>query len=145
MTEYSIERACERLVVDFAYFSDRQDYESLAGLFTPNGTMVRPTGDTLIGRAAIIQSYQSRPATRISRHVCTNIRITVESPNRAHGLTYAIVYSANANQPPEAHFGVKADPRQLIGEFEDEFVRTEEGWRIASRRARFLMNTTSSP
>ncbi len=26
----SIERACERLVLDFAYFSDRQDYESLA-------------------------------------------------------------------------------------------------------------------
>jgi hypothetical protein len=45
------------------------------------------------------------------------------------------------NEPPEGHFGPKADPRQLIGEFEDEFVRTEEGWRIASRCARFLMHT----
>jgi SnoaL-like protein len=141
MTDYSVERACERLVLDFAYFSDSQDYESLAGLFTPNGTMVRPTGDPLVGRAAIIASYQARPAGRISRHVCTNIRITAESPDRARGLTYAVVFSANANQPPEAHFGVKADPRQLIGEFEDEFVRTDEGWRIASRRARFVMNT----
>jgi hypothetical protein len=141
MTKDSIARACERLVLDFAHFSDSQDYESLAGLFAPNGTMVRPSGDSFVGRAAIIESYRSRPAGRITRHVCTNIRITIESADRAHGLTYAVVYSANANQPPEAHFGVKADPRQLVGEFEDEFVRTEEGWRIASRRARFVMHT----
>ena len=135
------ERACERLVMDFAYFSDRQDYESLANLFVADGTMIRPSGDPLIGREAIIKSYQSRAAGRITRHVCTNIRITVESANRARGLRYAVVYSANANEPPEAHFGIKADARQLIGEFEDEFVRTPEGWRIESRRARFVMHT----
>jgi uncharacterized protein (TIGR02246 family) len=141
MINLSIERACERLVLDFAYFSDKQDYEALAALFTPDGTMARPSGDPLVGRAAIMKSYQSRPAGRISRHVCTNIRITVESQDRAHGLTYAVVYSANANDPPEAHFGPKADPRQLVGEFEDEFVRTDEGWRIGIRRARFVMHT----
>src|SRR5262249_5934164 len=116
------------------------DYDGLAALFTSDGTMVRPTGDALVGRDAILMSYQSRPAGRITRHVCTNIRITVDSHDRAHGLTYAVVYSANANRPPEAHFGIQADPRQLIGEFEDEFVLSEDGWRIASRRARFVMN-----
>lgn len=141
MTDITIERACERLVFDFAYFSDRQDYESLAALFTPDGAMTRPAGDVLVGRAAIIDSYRSRGAGRITWHSCTNVRITVESVDRARGLTYAIVYSANANRPPEAHFGIPADPRHLIGEFEDEFVRTEEGWRIAARRARFIMHT----
>ena len=33
MSDIEIERACERLVLDFAYFSDRQDYESLVALF----------------------------------------------------------------------------------------------------------------
>jgi len=141
MKDDAIERVCERLVLDFAHFSDSQDYESLANLFASNGTMVRPSGDLLVGRTAIIQSYRARPAERITRHVCTNIRIIVESSDRAHGLTYAVVYSANADQSPEAHFGVKADPRHLVGEFEDEFVRTEEGWRIASRKARFVMHT----
>jgi hypothetical protein len=28
-----IERACERLVVDFAYFSDRREYDELGALF----------------------------------------------------------------------------------------------------------------
>jgi ketosteroid isomerase-like protein len=141
MTDTSTERACERLVLDFAYFSDRQDYEAVAQLFTLDGTMMRPTGDLLAGRIAIIKSYQSRPADRITRHVCTNIRITVETPDRARGLTYALLYSANANELPEAHFGLRAEPRHLIGEFEDEFVRTQDGWRIAARRARFVMHT----
>jgi uncharacterized protein (TIGR02246 family) len=140
MSDVSIERACERLVLDFAYFSDHQDYERLAALFTPDGTMTRPTGDALAGRDAILKSYQSRPVGRLTRHVCTNIRITVDSPDRASGLTYAVVYSANASRPPEAHFGIQADPRQLVGQFEDEFARTDEGWRIASRRARFVMH-----
>ena len=141
MDDLASERACERLVLDFAHFSDRQDYQSLAELFVPDGIMMRPSGDPLIGREAIVKSYQSRPGGRITRHVCTNIRITVESAHRAHGLTYAVVYSANSNEPPEAHFGIKADARHLIGEFEDEFVRTAEGWRIESRRARFVMHT----
>jgi SnoaL-like protein len=141
MMDVSIERACERLVLDFAYFSDRQDYEALAALFTKHGTMERPSGDTLIGHDAILESYRSRGAGRITRHICTNIRITVESADRARGLTYAVVYSATTSRPPEAHFGIKADARQLIGEFEDEFVRTAEGWRFASRRARFVIHT----
>ncbi len=137
----SIERACERLALDFAYFSDRQDYEPLAALFAPGGMMTRPAGDSLTGREAILHSYRSRPAGRITRHVCTNIRITVESNDRARGITYAIVYSANAGDPPDRHFGVPADSRHLVGEFEDEFIRTEEGWRFAARRARFVMHT----
>ena len=141
MTDIEIERACERLSIDFAYFSDQQDYLALAALFTRDGIMQRPSGDPLTGRAAIIQSYQSRGAGRMTRHICTNVRITVESPDRARGITYAVVYSANTTQVPEGHFGIKADGRRLIGEFEDEFVRTEEGWRIAHRRARFVMHT----
>jgi len=137
----AIERACERLVLDWVDLNDRQDYDSLAALFAADGTMIRPNGDPLAGRSAILKSYQSRPAGRITRHICSNIRITVESGDRARGLSYAVVYSANAGEPAEGHFGIKAEPRQLIGEFEDEFVRTLEGWRFSTRRARFVMHT----
>jgi uncharacterized protein (TIGR02246 family) len=140
MTDISIERACERLVLDFAYFSDANDAESLAALFTPKGTMMRPSGGALLGRAAILESYQSRAPGRLTRHICTNIRITVQAPDRATGITYAVVYNANATRPPEAHFGIKAEPRQLLGEFEDKFVLTDEGWKFAARRARFVMH-----
>ena len=121
----AIERACERLIVDFAYFSDRREYESLGALFTQNGTMTRPSGSVLAGRGEIVRSYKATPAERVTRHICTNIRIVVESADRARGMTYALVYSNNGN------------PR--VGEFEDEFLRTPEGWRIAARTARFVI------
>jgi hypothetical protein len=137
-----IERACERLVLDFVDRSDRQDYEGLAGLFASDAVLVRPNGESLAGPAAILKSYQSRPAGRITRHICTNIRVTVISPERARGISYAVVYSASANEPPESHFGVKAEARHMVGEFEDEFVRTPQGWRFANRRCRFIMHTS---
>jgi SnoaL-like protein len=121
----AIERACERLILDFAYFSDHRKYESLGALFTVDGTMTRPSGVILAGRDAIVTSYQATPADRVTRHVCTNIRIDVESADRARATTYAVVYSNNGN------------PR--VGEFEDEFRRTAEGWRIVSRIAGFVI------
>jgi hypothetical protein len=130
-TTLSDERDCERLVLDFVHFSDRQEYESLAALFATEGVLSRPSGDPLVGREAILKSYQSRPAGRVTRHICTNIRITMESAEGARGSSYALVYSWTANNPPEVK----------VGEFEDEFVRTPEGWRFASRQARFVKNT----
>jgi hypothetical protein len=121
----AIERACERLIVDFAYFSDRREYESLGALFTENGAMTRPSGNVLAGRGEIVRSYKTTPAERVTRHICTNIRIVVESADQARGMTYAVVYSTNGS------------PR--VGEFEDEFLRTPEGWRIAARTARYVI------
>jgi len=137
-----IEHACQRLVLDFVDRSDRQDYEALTALFDSNASLVRPNGEALTGATAILKSYQSRPAGRITRHICTNIRISVLSPERARGFSYAVVYSANANDASEGHFGAKADARVLIGEFDDEFVRTAQGWRFANRRCRFVMHTS---
>jgi len=65
----AIERACERLVVDFAYFGDRREYASLGALFTENGTMIRPTGNVLSGPESIVRSYMSTPAERITRQL----------------------------------------------------------------------------
>jgi hypothetical protein len=137
----NVEQLCTRLVLDYVHFNDTQSYEELARLFAEDGVFIRPNGESINGRDAILHSYRSRPAGRLTRHFCTNIRITPKSTDRASGLTYAVVYSANSNDPQVQHFGRKADPRTLIGEFEDEFVRTAEGWRFASRRARFVMHT----
>lgn len=129
MDKIAAERDCERLVLDFAYFSDRQEYEALVALFTGDGVMHRPNGDRLVGRDAILKAYQARHAGRMTRHICTNIRITIESPERARGFTYAVVYSAAASEPTKSQ----------VGEFEDDFVRTPAGWRFQERRARFVM------
>lgn len=132
---------CERLILDFAHFSDTQNYEAMAELFAADGVLVRPSGDTLTGPAEILRSYTARAGSRITRHLCTNMRITEESADSASGLTYALVFSAAADSSPENHFGIAAEPRQLVGEFHDKFVKTPEGWRFKTRVCRFVMHT----
>jgi len=136
-----IERACERLVVETVYCTDRQDYAGFAALFAPEGTLSRPGGAPLVGPAAIQKTYEARPATRITRHLCTNIRVSVESADRARALTYVLLFAGNSAEPAPDHFGRPADAKQLVGEFEDEFERTPHGWRIRARLARFVLHT----
>lgn len=136
-----IERACTRLVLESAAANDRQDFEEFAALFAPDGILRRPAGEPLQGREAIVESYRSRPTNRVTRHVCTNILIHVDSFETARGLTYVILYTAEGNAASDKKFGLTSEPRRLLGEFEDRFVLYDGGWRIAERRARFVMHT----
>lgn len=135
-----IEHACTRLVLESVAANDRQDYEAFAALFTSDGLLHRPAGSPLVGHEEIIASYRVRPASRITRHICSNILVTIDSPESARAATYVVLYTADSSQA-DKHFGAKCDPRTLIGELEDRFSLTASGWRIAERRARFVMHT----
>jgi hypothetical protein len=137
-----IERACTRLVLESAAANDRQDFEAFAALFTPDGVLYRPAGEPLVGPEAILESYYVRPANRVTRHLCTNILIYADSAEAARGLTYVILYSADSSGAGDKKFGLTSDPRKLLGEFEDRFVLSRGVWRIAERRARFVMHTS---
>ena len=137
----AIERACEQLVIDSATFNDHKDWVSLAALYAPEAVVTRPTGDQLVSREAIEASYAAGPPDRVTRHFCTNLRVHVDSPTTAHATTVVLIVFGDGTQEPDGPFGVTANERQLIGEFADLFVRTEEGWRIASRHAYMVMHT----
>lgn len=34
-----------------------------------------------------------------------------------------------------------ADEKQLVGEFRDEYARTDDGWRIAKRKGKIVFST----
>jgi hypothetical protein len=135
-----IEHACTRLVLESVAANDRQDYEAFAANFTPDGLLHRPNGEPLCGPDEIVESYRTRPRNRITRHICTNVLVTAESAHSARATTYVVLYSADSLQA-DKHFGAKCDSRTLIGELEDRFKLTLDGWLIAERRARFVMHT----
>ena len=137
----AIEHACRSLVMDSVHMVDTQNYEALCALFSEDAIFTRPTGEQVKGRDGILKAYQARPKGRVTRHVCGNVRIMVESSARAHATSYIVLYTASAEEVPDGHFGIKADARQLVGEFDDEFVCTGAGWRLAARRARFVLHT----
>lgn len=137
-----IEHACSKLVLQAAAFADAGDAAQLAALFTTDGLLVRPSAGPLKGRPAIEASYAERPANRTTRHLVTNTLVDVESASQAQALSSVLLWSANADDEP-GRLGRQAQGPQVVGEFQDTFVLTDEGWRIARRDACFLMYTTS--
>lgn len=130
-SEAEIKQACQQLVLDYASFRDQRRGEDFANLFTVDGELAL-NGDTFVGRKALA-SRLSGDSRQRSRHLMTNIRVTIEDANHAHGISYALIFIANEAAE------VTAGPAAVVnftamGEYHDEFIRTEQGWRIATRR-----------
>jgi hypothetical protein len=70
---------------------------------------------------------------RRSRHVSTTTDIEVLTSKRAFGITYFVLFRYDGKVAKEA---APMSGQQLVGEYYDEFVLTDDGWRFASRRAR---------
>ncbi|MBC8749565.1 MULTISPECIES: nuclear transport factor 2 family protein [Paraburkholderia] len=129
-------QACHDLVVRFALLNDARDTAGLAALFAPDGVMRRPDGTELRGHPAIAAAYSNRPADRISRHHVGSVLIDVESPRSASGTSSVLLWTGSTSDPV-GPFGRPAAARQVLGEFHDRFVKTDDGWRIAERVAHF--------
>ena len=84
-------------------------------------------------------AFETRPAERITRHICTNLIMTARSEMQVSGHLYALLYTGDRG---DEHTGIiVANDKQLIGEFEDDYVRTEHGWRIAKRVGKLILST----
>ena len=120
------EHEISRLTTQFALFNDSGDWEAVAAMFTEDARFVRPAGgDPIVGRAAILASFASRPA-RKSCHLITNIVVDVISETEATSRCTLLLYAAPAGD------STAASPA-LIGGFRDWLVRTPEGWRFSER------------
>ena len=135
-----IEHACQKILLRSISTFDDRNFEAFADLFASDGVFVRANqpNEPLIGRQAILAALQSRPADRLTRHLCTNIEIAVTDSDHAVGRCYLYLFSA-ATSAPEAVGGRPADSNQRLGEYRDKYVRTAEGWRIARRDGKVVM------
>lgn len=134
----AIEWQCAQLALRFIAHGDRQEWRAMCALLTEDASFARPTDpdSPINGRAAIRKAFESRPADRITRHLCTNQVVTALSPTKARGSLYALLFTGD--EAKVAQFGVSADACRLVGEFEDEYVLTDDGWRIAKRTGRIV-------
>jgi len=122
--------ACTDLVMDYAVFRDRVDVEGYAGLFSVDGSLTL-RGKTISGQEAIrarISEALNGPRTR---HLMSTIRITPLDDNHAIGVSYATIYSAP--RPELSSTPALVQSFTAVGDYVDEFVRTDTGWRISRR------------
>lgn len=139
-----IEHECEQVLLRSIRTFDERDWQGFADTFAPDGVFFRANQPTqpLTGREAILAALKARPADRLTRHLCTNVQIEVIDQDHAKGQCYLYLFSATAT-PPEKAMGGPADPVQRIGEYSDEYVRTDQGWRIARRVGVIVMHMGS--
>lgn len=126
-----IERECERLVTAYCHYVDHGEAGRIAGLFTEDGVWKSPEV-TMKGREELVRGFGRRQAQtqRMSRHVCNNLQLEVQDESTARGVVYLTLYRSDGEE------GRRVSPLEqpdVVGEYRDRFVRTEEGWRFAER------------
>jgi hypothetical protein len=129
--QQQIERECERLMYQYCHFVDHDEASKIADLFTEDGIW-KNVKATWTGRDEIRAGFQRREDNkgRMSRHVCTNALIDVISETEATGIVYMSLYfhDGEPGRPTSP-----TDCLQKLGEYQDRFVKTADGWRFARR------------
>lgn len=133
----AIERACARLISEYAYLNDQRRYEELAALFTPDALLFRPSAPDLaiIGTDAILAAFRKRPLELMTFHVCTDIIVSVDDAESARGQSRILLLSAK--RPAEDGSRPAAAETPVPGVFYDRFRLTASGWKFAERRGCF--------
>jgi len=118
-------RDCINLVTDYAYYRDRFDAAGFSNLFTEDATLTVGS-NTWLGRSDIRKRIEGLNNNSSILHLMSTIRIVPVDELHATGVSYATIYSA-----PEGSNTVEGFA--IIGEYHDDFVRTEDGWKIQKR------------
>jgi uncharacterized protein (TIGR02246 family) len=131
-----IRRACERLIVDSAAHNDDRDWSAFAGLFAEDALVRRPNGQECRGRDEIEKSYSASPPDRRTRHICANIRVDLTGPEHARAHTTVLIFSWQAGDEADGSVPTLGPP--ALGTFEDDLIRSGDGWSIERRVATLL-------
>lgn len=123
--EEEVYRACENLIVGYAYHRDNFNADDFANLFTADASLT-VVGQTWTGQDEIRARIEGLKTGSTIRHEMSTIRIVPIDADHATGVSYATIYSAPEGETSVSGFA-------LMGEYHDDFVRTAEGWRIAKR------------
>jgi 3-phenylpropionate/cinnamic acid dioxygenase small subunit len=129
------EAACTRLCVAFANHLDARDYPRVLDLFSEDGSLDR-MGTLLTGQREIAAFLDARPAAVVTRHLCTNISVSLESEDEATGFCCVLFFQGRA----DGDSALMSGPPSVV-EYHDRYRRTAAGWKIQARRIRMAMRS----
>lgn len=113
----------------YADACDRRDWALFEQVFTPDVTGDYGPGYQRPDRAAIIASIQSNlGGCGPTQHLLGNYDVAVDG-DRATSTCRVRAYHCGSANEPELFY-------ECFGRYEDELLRTPDGWRITHRRMR---------
>lgn len=129
------ERACERLLLEYARLVDSGHASAIADLFTEDGEWIGADGGGMHDKEEIRTAFTAREALgrRQSRHVITNIIIDSDGSDTARGVAYLINFRHDADGTVAAH-PAPVDHPKFVGDYHLTFRRVGERWRIHTLR-----------
>ena len=117
------------LVATYAHLGDTGRFDALCGLFTLDGVLELDDGRVFTGRDALHGFFTGTSAALRTggerpfiRHHVSSVQVTVDDPEHAHGASYFFVVT----QRGPDHWG----------RYRDRYVRADDRWLFAHRRAR---------
>ena len=139
--ERAIEWECQRILTQFCLFNDRKQSDELANLFSPDGIWIR-LGEALTGRAEIRLAMEARPAEALHSHVLSNVIVTVIDADHAEVISYKTIYYLVDGETLD--LPVPLDGPKWVSAYSDQFVHTDDGWRIARMEGVTLFERTDA-
>jgi 3-phenylpropionate/cinnamic acid dioxygenase small subunit len=130
-----MQKDIENVIIRYAWAYDEDRFDEMAALFTPDATfdVSEPSISTIHGVDAIVAFQRTAREGRAARgerprHLVNNVWI-IESDDTA---ATAISYMTLAVTYADGSAGIA-----LTGTYDDRFLRTATGWKIAARRLEF--------
>ena len=127
----AIKDACQSISLKFGRLQDERRHDELADLMTTDAVYIRLGEELAV--AAFIAWVKTTPPNK-TRHFVTATAFSVVDDNLAKGITYYTLYLYNGDEkapyPLEGPF--------VVGEYHEEFTRTDNGWKIRRREARII-------
>lgn len=115
------------LYARLAFAQDGGDADAWAGLFSPDGRLVLPSGTEVVGREALHGFIEARKAELSTlTHMIPNIAIDATRAG-AKGRAYYLALRVS----PEGALQIRG-----FGMYEDDFVRVDGRWRLHRRELR---------
>jgi len=120
------------LAHEYARRVDANEPEQVAELFTEEACVDYGTGlgGPQHGRPAVVRLLGALRAFERTHHHIANHQIQLVGDDRATGIAYVVAW----HLLPEASAVGRPRTAVAYGRYEDEYVRTSDGWRFAARR-----------
>lgn len=119
--------AIEGLVTEYAWLLDHRRWDDVAGLCTDDAVLfIR--GREIVGKAGLAEwaAYRAQKKSRRTQHQMTLLRLEQTEPDVVRGTAALVLHVAKTGGS-----GTYVD---LVGEYQDEYQRTPDGWRFRRRR-----------
>ncbi len=131
MENLIIKEECQAISLRFGRYQDQRRYEDLPDLMTEDGTYTRLGEELAV--ADFIEWVATMPPNK-TRHFVTNIDFSQITDMSAKGISYYTLYlyggEGGPPYPLEGPF--------VVGEYHEDFAKTNAGWRIKRRAAHII-------